>query len=230
MSKSGNERRQELAEELLAVICALKAHRLNTGTSGNASARCDGGFLITPSGRLPERCSAADMVWMAMDGTTGEAGGLAPSSEWRIHRDIYASVPEAGAVVHAHSPFATALACQRADIPPFHYMIALFGGDSVRCAAYATFGTEALSKNVLAALAGRNACLLANHGMVAYGRDLAHALAQAIELETLCGQYWRACQPGPPVLLSEREMAEAMERFRHYGAREFNPSAPRVAL
>jgi len=218
-----NENRDLLAGELLAVTRALKEQRLNVGSSGNVSVRCDDGFLITPSGRLPERCTAADMVWMTMDGVG--AGGLAPSSEWRIHRDIYASVPKAGAVVHAHSPFATALACRRADIPPFHYMIALFGGNSVRCAAYATFGTEALSKNVLAALAGRNACLLANHGMMAYGRDLAHALAQAIELETLCEQYWRACQPGPPVLLSEEEMAEALERFRHYGGgtREFKP-------
>ncbi|MCL2590743.1 MAG: class II aldolase/adducin family protein [Betaproteobacteria bacterium] len=222
---SGNKNRDALAGELLAVTRALKEHRLNAGTAGNVSVRCDGGFLITPSGRLPERCSAADMVWMTMDGVAKGAGGVVPSSEWRVHRDIYASVPEAGAVVHAHSPFATALACQRADIPPFHYMIALFGGGSVRCAAYATFGTEALSKNALAALVGRSACLLANHGMVAYGRSLAHALAQAIELETLCGQYWRACQPGPPVLLSEEEMAEALERFQHYGdgMRGFKP-------
>ncbi|MDR2926002.1 MAG: class II aldolase/adducin family protein [Azoarcus sp.] len=206
-----------LADELLATTRALKAHRLNTGASGNASARCDGGFLVTPSGLPPEQCAAADMVWMGMDGVSD--GRLAPSTEWRIHRDIYADIPDAGAVIHAHSPFATALACQRADIPPFHYMIALFGGDSVRCAAYATFGTEALSKNALAALAGRNACLLANHGMLAYGRDLAHARAQAVELEALCEQYWRARQPVPPVLLSEKDMADALECFRHYGGR-----------
>ncbi|MCL2874851.1 MAG: class II aldolase/adducin family protein [Betaproteobacteria bacterium] len=218
---SGNENRDALAGELLAVARALKEQRLNVGSSGNVSARCDDGFLITPSGRLPERCSVADMVWMTMGGVG--AGGLAPSSEWRIHRDIYAGVSGVGAVVHAHSLFATALACQRVDIPSFHYMIARFGGNSVRCTAYATFGTEALSKNVLAALAGRNACLLANHGMVVCGRDLEHALAQAIELETLCEQYWYACQPGPLVLLSEEEMAEVLERFRYYGdgAREF---------
>jgi L-fuculose-phosphate aldolase len=219
MNKEEVVGRNALAGELLSVTRALKEHRLNVGTAGNASVRCDGVFLITPSGRLPERCTTADMVWMTMEGASEGAGGLVPSSEWRIHRDIYASVPEAGAIVHAHSPFATALACQRADIPPFHYMIALFGGDSVRCAAYATFGTQKLSENALAALAGRNACLLANHGMLAHGRDLAHALAQAIELETLCEQYWHACQPGPPVLLSGEEMAEVLERFRHYGAR-----------
>ncbi|MDR2881665.1 MAG: class II aldolase/adducin family protein [Azoarcus sp.] len=209
------------AGELLAVACALKEHRLNVGASGNASVRYDGGFMVTPSGLPPERCTVADMVWMKMDGSCIEGEGRAPSSEWRIHRDIYASVPEAEAVIHTHSPFATALACQRRDIPPFHYMVALFGGDNVRCAPYATFGTEELSKNVQAALAGRNACLLANHGMLVYGRDLTHALAQAIELETLCEQYWRACQPVPPVLLSGEEMAEVMERFRHYGEREF---------
>jgi L-fuculose-phosphate aldolase len=208
-----------LADELLTVSRALKEHRLNVGTAGNASVRCDGGFLITPSGRLPERCTAADMAWMTMEGMSDETGGFRPSSEWRIHRDIYACVPEAGAIVHTHSPFATALACQRADIPPFHYMIALFGGDSVRCATYAAFGSQTLSENALAALVGRNACLLANHGMLAYGRDLAHALAQAIELETLCEQYWHACQPEPPVLLSEEEMAEVLERFRSYRAR-----------
>lgn len=208
--------RHSLAAELLAAMRALKANRLNTGASGNASARGDGGFLVTPSGLPPEQCSAGDMVWMGMDGVC--AGKLAPSTEWRIHRDIYAGVPDAGAVVHAHSPFATALACQRADIPPFHYMIALFGGGNVRCAAYATFGTEALSRNALAALAGRNACLLANHGMLVWGRDLAHALSLAVEFETLCEQYWRACQPVPPALLSEKEMADALEGFRHYTA------------
>lgn len=204
-----------LAERVLAAARVMVEQRLNVGSAGNLSARQGEGFLITPSGMPPERCSASDMVGMTMDG--GTTGTRAPSSEWRIHRDIYASVPEAGAVVHAHSPFATALACQRVEIPPFHYMIALFGGDSVRCATYAVFGSEKLSKNALTALAGRNACLLANHGMLAYGRDLEHALSQAIELETLCEQYWHACQPGPPVLLSDREMAEVLERFRNYG-------------
>jgi L-fuculose-phosphate aldolase len=210
-----NTEHNMLAERVLAAARRMVERRLNVGAAGNLSARQGEGFLITPSGIPPEQCSAHDMVGMGMDGLA--TGPHAPSSEWRIHRDIYINVPEAGAVVHAHSPFATALACQRKEIPPFHYMIALFGGDSVRCAAYAVFGSEKLSKNTLTALAGRNACLLANHGMLAYGRDLEHAVSQAIELETLCEQYWRACQPGPPVLLSDREMAEALERFRYYG-------------
>ena len=172
-------------------------------------------MLITPSGLPAERCRPEDMVVVEADG--GYAGPLAPSSEWKLHHDIYAACPTAGAVLHAHAPFATALACQRREIPPFHYMIARFGGSTVRCADYATFGTQALSDATVAALQDRNACLLANHGMVVHGRDLAHALALAIEFETLCEQYWRTLQLGPPVLLSGAEMAEVIERFKWYG-------------
>ena len=210
-----NEDDEALATALLGVAYAMVAQRLNVGTSGNVSARHSDGFIVTPSGLPPAHCTAADMVRMTMQGD--HAGTRAPSSEWRIHRDIYANVPEAGAVLHAHAPFATAIACLRKEIPPFHYMIAQFGGNNVRCAAYATFGTEALSEKALAALDGRNACLLANHGMLVYGRNLEHALARAVELETLCEQYWRACQLGTPVILSEAEMAEAIARFHSYG-------------
>ena len=172
-------------------------------------------MLISPSGLPAERCRPQDMVEVDSDGAY--AGPLAPSSEWKLHHDIYAAFPAAGAVLHAHSPFATALACQRIEIPPFHYMIARFGGTTVRCARYATFGTQALSDATVAALQDRNACLLANHGMVVYGRDLGHALALAIEFETLCAQYWRTLQLGDPVLLSDAEMAEVIERFKWYG-------------
>jgi L-fuculose-phosphate aldolase len=172
-------------------------------------------MLITPSGMPAERCRPQDMVAVEADGRY--TGPLAPSSEWKLHHDIYAAFPAAGAVLHAHSPFATALACQRIEIPPFHYMIARFGGSTVRCARYATFGTQALSDATVAALQERSACLLANHGMVVYGRNLAHALALAIEFETLCAQYWRTLQLGAPVLLSEEEMTEVIERFKWYG-------------
>lgn len=200
---------------LLAAARAMSAARLNVGTAGNASLRLGDGFLITPSGMAPEACTPADLVVVRADGSVD--GRLAPSSEWQLHRDVYAAHAAAGAVLHAHSPFATALACQRRDIPPFHYMIARFGGSTVRCAPYATFGTHALSDAAIAALQGRNACLLANHGMVVFGRDAAHALALAIEFEALCEQYWRTCQLGPPSLLSEAEMAEVVEHFRWYG-------------
>lgn len=202
---------------LLATARAMGAARLNVGTAGNASLRLgsDGSYLITPTGLPAEACTAADMVPMGADGSAH--GARAPSSEWRLHHDIYARRPQAGAIVHAHAPFATALACQRREIPPFHYMIARFGGSTVRCAGYATFGTQALSDLALAALDERCACLLANHGMVVFGRDAAHALALAIEFEMLCEQYWRSLQLGAPVLLAEAEMAEVVARFSWYG-------------
>lgn len=204
-----------LREALVATARALSAARLNTGTAGNASVRTDDGMLITPSGMAPEACTPADIAFVAHDGST--RGPLAPSSEWRMHADVYARRPEAGAIVHTHAPAATALACQRLTIPPFHYMIARFGGSTVRCARYATFGTQALADHVADALVERCACLIANHGMLVFGRDPAHALALAIEFEALCEQYWRTLQLGPPVLLSAAEMGEVVERFRWYG-------------
>ena len=188
---------------------------LNQGTSGNVSARSPDGFLITPSGRDMTGLGTADVVPVAMDGAAPE--GLKPSSEWRFHRDIYAAFPEADAIVHAHSPFAVALACLRRNIPPFHYMVAMAGGADIRCAPYATFGTQALSDAVLEALKDRRACLMANHGLVAWGRDLEGALALALEVEALCGQYLRCLQVGEPVLLNDAQMAEVLVKFKDYG-------------
>ncbi len=191
---------------------------LNQGTSGNVSARSAEGFLITPSGRDMTQLAAADMVPVGMDGQAPE--GMKPSSEWRFHRDIYAAFPEAGAIVHAHSPFAVALACLRRDIPAFHYMVAMAGGVDIRCARYATFGTQALSDSVLEALKDRRACLMANHGLVAFGRSLAGALALAVEVEALCGQYLRCLQVAEPARLSDVEMAEVLEKFKDYGSKD----------
>ena len=204
-----------LREGLLSTAKAMASSGLNTGTAGNASVRCARGFLITPSGRSYEDCSADDMALVAMDGSW--QGPFAPSSEWRMHRDVLQAHPEAGAVLHAHSPFATALACHRRAIPAFHYMIARFGGDDIRCAPYATFGTQALSDSALAALENRSACLLANHGMLVFGSDLRRTLSLAIEFETLCEHYWRACQIGEPSILSATEMAEVIALFKTYG-------------
>jgi len=207
-----------LAESVLSTARAMNASGINRGSAGNVSARCpggDGSFLITPTGLAYDKCDTPDIVKVDAHGTANAR--RKPSSEWRFHRDIYAMRPEAGAIVHCHSPFATALACQLADIPPFHYMIARFGGDTVRCAAYATFGTQALSDAVLAALQGRRACLMAHHGMVVFGADLEEALALAIELESLCEQYWRVLQLGEPRLLPADEMACVVEKFRDYG-------------
>lgn len=211
---------------LVAAARHMAATGLNRGTAGNLSRRADQdgtpGFLITPTGMDYATLTPADVVFMRLDGSHEGLPGNSrkPSSEWRFHRDLYVARPEAGAVLHAHSPFATSLACLRRDIPPFHYMIARFGGDTIRCAGYATFGTQELSDAALAALAGRSACLLANHGMLLFGRDLAHALDLGVELEALCEQYWRACQLpqfGAPVLLDAGEMQRVLEKFAGYG-------------
>jgi len=204
-----------LRTSLASLACESVHCGLNQGTSGNVSVRSQSGFLITPSGLDMAALTAADMVVLDMNGEVLGAGR--PSSEWRFHRDIYAAFPAAEAVVHAHSPFAVALACLRRDIPSFHYMVAMAGGMDIRCAAYATFGTQALSDAVLRALQDRRACLMANHGLVAWGRSLPAALALAREVEALCSQYLRACQVGEPVLLSAEEMQEVLEKFKDYG-------------
>lgn len=198
---------------------------LNRGTAGNVSVRVgdesDEGcsaFLITPTGMAYDTLEPEDIVRMRLDGTC--SGRRKPSSEWRFHRDLYVARADAGAILHAHSPFATSLACLRRDIPPFHYMIARFGGDRVRCAGYATFGTQALSDRILRAIDKRRACLLANHGMLVLGDDLPQALDLAVELEALCEQYWRACQLGQPVLLDATEMAAVLEKFAGYGQQD----------
>ncbi|AJP49359.1 fuculose phosphate aldolase [Rugosibacter aromaticivorans] len=201
------------------IVCGL-----NRGSAGNVSARCDDGCIITPTGIEHADCTPGDMVKLGVGDTVDISGTpfnrRKPSSEWRFHRDIYAAFPAAGAVIHAHSPFATALACQQQDIPPFHYMVARFGGVDVRCAEYATFGTQALSDAMLHALEGRSACLMAHHGMVVYGRDLHHALALAVELETLCEQYWRVLQLGTPKLLTAAQMDEVIAKFASYGQQD----------
>ncbi len=223
-------RNTEPAATVLATARAMNASGINRGSAGNVSARCKDGFIITPTGMAYDACTAADMVkvmrsGIQADGADGTASAATqsqrtPSSEWRFHPDIYAARPEAGAVVHTHSPFATALACQGQGIPAFHYMVARFGGRDVRCAAYATFGSQALSDAIIAALNGRNACLMAHHGMVVFGRDCDQALALAVELETLCEQYWRVLQLGAPRLLPEAEMSRVLAKFATYGQQD----------
>jgi len=206
-------------QALIDAALRMQAAGLNRGTAGNLSLRvgesAGAGFLITPTGMPYDALEVEDIVRVRLDGSC--EGRRQPSSEWRFHRDLYAGRPDAGAILHAHSPFATSLACLRHDVPPFHYMIARFGGDNVRCAAYATFGTQALSDAVLLAIADRRACLLANHGMLVVGDDLQQALDLGVEFEALCEQYWRACQLGQPVLLDAAEMSIVLARFAAYG-------------
>lgn len=203
-------------EALLQAVLKLADFGLMRGSAGNVSVRVEDGFLITPSGAAAHDLNDKCMVQLDMHGSVKGAGK--PSSEWRFHRDIYQARPEVTAVVHTHSMFATTMACLRRDIPPFHYMISLAGGNTIRCAPYQLFGTQALSDVAVQALAERNACLLANHGMIAVGRDLEHAVKVSLEVETLCEQYWRTLQIGEPMLLGDAEMQAVHEQFKGYGA------------
>ncbi|MCJ2075722.1 class II aldolase/adducin family protein [Methylobacterium sp. E-016] len=195
----------------------LDAQGLNRGTSGNVSLRWRNGLLITPSGIPNGRMAPEDVVFLRMDGSFDHP--LSPSSEWRFHRDILQDKPAVNAVVHAHPDHGTAFAMCRQTIPAVHYMIAAVGGPTIRCSGYATFGTEELSRLALEALEDRNGCLLANHGMIATGPDLAKALWLAVEIETLCRQYAIALQVGTPMVLPDDEIARNIEKFRSYGPR-----------
>jgi L-fuculose-phosphate aldolase len=194
---------------------------LTRGSSGNVSLRTDDGFLVTPSGMPARTLAPEDIVDMDMDGTA--SGARKPSSEWRFHRDIYAARPEIAAIVHNHPPFGIALASHGRAIPAFHYMVAMAGGIDIRCAPYATYGTQELSDHAVTALEGRFACLLSNHGMIACGKNLERAVALAVEVESLAEGYWRALQIGEPIILSDAEMAVVIEKFKSYGA---NAQAP----
>ena len=212
---SDSATRTSLSRKVIENCLAMNAQGINQGCAGNISVRYEDGFLITPSGVAYERLQPGDIVFVNRDGISQDR--LAPSSEWRMHRDIYVDRPEAGAVLHAHSTFATALSCLRLEIPAFHYMVAVAGGSNIRCAEYALFGTQALSDNMLAALADRRACLLGTHGMICYHDNLDKALLLGIEIESLARQYWHACQLGEPVLLDDAQMTEVLERFKSYG-------------
>ena len=203
-------------DEIVQAARALDALGFMPGKSGNLSCRTPGGFLVTPSGLPYAEMEPGDLVEVAEDGAVLD-GDRRPSSEWRLHAAVYAARPEAAAVVHTHSPMATALSCAREGIPPFHYMVALAGGNDVRCAPYATFGTRALAENCVSALAGRRAALLANHGVVAFGATLAAARALAEEVENLARQYLALRAAGlAPVLLTAAEMDEVAAGFADY--------------
>ena len=206
---------RDLREKVIETCLKMNEEGINQGTSGNVSVRLDEGFLITASG-IPYHCMKPEhIVEMDLDG--GYRGEYLPSTEWRMHMDIFRQRPEANGIIHTHSIYATALACLRKDIPSFHYMVGVGGGTTLRCSDYAEFGTQALSDTMLKALAGRSACLLANHGQIVFGPNLDKALWLAGEVETICHQYWAALQAGQPVILSEAEMASVLARFKTYG-------------
>jgi L-fuculose-phosphate aldolase len=206
-----------LRERIVATARRMNALGINQGSSGNVSARVEGGFLVTPSGVPYDDLTPTDIAHVAMDGHA--SGHREPSSEWRFHRDIYRTRPEAGAVVHTHSAYATTFACLGRSIPAFHYEVAFAGGPDIRCAPYRPFGTQELSDVAVAALEGRKACLLGQHGVIALGTGLEDALRLADKIEALARLYWLALQVGEPPLLSDAEMAVMVERFRTYGPR-----------
>jgi L-fuculose-phosphate aldolase len=202
---------------IVAIAQAIDKAGFCPSKSGNVSARTESGFLITPSGLPYAQTTPGDLIHLSLDGTV-LSGTRKPSSEWPFHAAIYTARPEAQAIVHTHSPRATALSSTRRGIPAFHYMIALCGGADVRCADYATFGTPELAENAVRALEGRKAVLLANHGVIALGGSLAGAHQIAVEVENLAGQYLDILASGlAPVILDEAEMARVSAKFAGYG-------------
>lgn len=207
---------EALRAGVIAACRELTRLGLTHGTSGNVSVRLDGRrILVSPSGMAYDTLEPEDIPLLELDGRW--IGRRRPSSEWRFHRDIYRSRDDVAAIVHTHSPRATSLACTGRGIPAFHYMVAVAGGADIRCAPYHTFGTQELSDAALRALTDRNACLLANHGVIAVGADLRCALALAGEVENLAVQYCSALALGEVRLLDEAEMRRVVEKFRTHG-------------
>lgn len=220
----------DLRREIIETGLEMNRMGINQGTSGNVSVRVDGGMLITPSGIPYEELHVQDIVFMASDGEWEAIPGRKPSSEWRFHLDIYNNRDDAGAIVHTHAIHCTSLSMLKKDIPACHYMIGFAGGNSIRCADYATFGTQELSNNALEALKDRRAVLLANHGMIVFWNNLKQALWLANEVEVLASQYWRALQIGEPNILSDEEMEVIVAKFGSgYGMQQKTAPAKKAA-
>ena len=193
----------------------LNSRKLSALRSGNISARFKDGFLITPSGKKYASLKDKDIVFVSLNGSFDKKKGI-PSSEWKFHQDIYLNKKEAKAIVHAHSTNATAISTHGKGIPAFHYMVAMAGGKDIKCAKYATYGTRELSKNILKALRQRNACLIGNHGQIAFSENLSKAFELAEEVENLSNQYIKALKIGKPKILSSREMSKVLSKAKNY--------------
>ncbi|WP_271615519.1 L-fuculose-phosphate aldolase [Bradyrhizobium sp. CCBAU 51627] len=216
MSMTGDELGKRQA--IIDACRRMNALGINQGTSGNISVRFGNGLLITPTSVPYDTMTPDQIVFMGLDGS--HAADQKPSSEWRFHLDILKARADIGAVVHAHPTYCTILAIMGVEIPPVHYMIAAAGGDSIRCAPYATFGTAELSEHAVRALEGRLACLLDHHGMIAVGKTLDKAMWLAVEVETLARQYHGCLQIGKPPLLSSAEIERVRQRMAGYGLSE----------
>ena len=207
--------------QIIEYSLKLNSTNLSPLRSGNISLRGKEddkeGYLITPSGKKYETLKPDDIIFIGLNEDAENINSaIKPSSEWRFHRDIYVNKNDAQAIVHAHSPHATAVSSHRKPIPPFHYMIALAGGEDIKCAEYATFGTEELSNNVIKALEKRSACLMSNHGQVAFGKNLEDAFELAQEIENICHQYTIALKLGMPKILSFEEMKKVLDKAKNY--------------
>ena len=203
------------AEYVIKYAKMLNSKNLSALRSGNISIRHEDGFLITPSGVKYSHLKNEDIVFVSLDGKYTEKK-TKPSSEWRFHKDIYLNKKEANAIVHSHSTHATAVSTHGKSIPAFHYMVALAGGNDIKCADYATFGTDELSKNIINALENRKACLMSNHGQVAFDSSLDKAFELAEEVENICHQYINALKIGNPKILSFKEMKKILEKVKNY--------------
>ena len=212
----------ELRAALAECYQALGRAGLIAGSSGNLSVRTPDGMLISPTGADAATIGPGHIVATSLDRPAPGA-----SSEWALHAALYAARPEFGAIVHTHADACTALACLNEPLPAFHYGVLTFGGPDIRCAPYVTFGTPALAEVALAAMDGRTACLLANHGMITAAATLPNAVASALELERLCRQYLLARAAGTPRLLTPAEIADATERLASYGAAA-RPALPEI--
>lgn len=206
----------DLRQQVIDTALAMSRSGLSAGRSGNVSARAEERVLITPTGMAYDQLTPDDIVSMDLEGGV-PAGSRKPSSEWHFHAAIYAARADIGAIMHTHSNAATALACLEEGIPAFHYMVAAAGGRDIRCAPYATFGTQELATHALTALEDRTACLLAHHGVIACGTTLEKAYDLAVEVETLADQYGRARQLGDVPLLDGAEMDRVIQKFKGYG-------------
>ena len=206
---------KNLRSEIIKYSKMLNSKKLSALRSGNISSRYKDGFLITPSGKKYSALKNNDIVFVSLNGYFDKKKGI-PSSEWKFHQDIYRNKKDAKAIVHAHSTCATAVSTHSKSVPAFHYMVGVAGGNDIKCAKYATFGTRNLSKNILTALKNRSACLISNHGQIAFGKNLDGAFELAQEIENICHQYINALRIGIPKILSKKEMKIVLGKMKNY--------------
>ena len=206
---------KNITSEIIKYSNMLNSKKLSALRSGNISVRYKNGFYITPSGKKYSTLKNKDIIFVTLDGVFDKKKGI-PSSEWKFHQDIYRNKKDAKAIVHAHSTNATAISTHKKDIPAFHYMVAMAGGHNIKCAKYATYGTRQLSKNILKALNGRKACLIANHGQIAFDVNLSKAFELAEEVENISLQYITAQKLGKPKILSSNEMNRVLSKAKNY--------------